>query len=230
LGAGAKLIYVNGFQRRRVFHTKINEFLMEAKMPYAFSLTTRIPASAQEIYDAWLDSLAHSEMTRGEASMSDEVGAAVSAWDGYISGRNLDLVPAERIVQSWRTTEFTDEHEDSIITLTLEDVEGGTLLTLVHSDVPDGQTSYEKGGWEEHYFEPMKEYFANRKRGRVGGKSKTAAPGTKRAAMGTKSKRVTPKTKSVTNKETSKRAATAKAVPKRVMKTKRREAQVKRSK
>ena len=199
-------------------------------MPYAFSLITRIPASAQEIYDAWLDSLTHSEMTRGEASMSDEVGAAVSAWDGYISGRNLDLVPGERIVQSWRTTQFADEHEDSIVTLTLEDVEGGTLLTLVHSDVPDGQTSYEKGGWEEHYFEPMKEYFANRKRGGVGGKSKAAAPKTKRAAMGTKSKRVTPKTKTVTNKETSKRAVAAKAVPKRVMKTKRGEAQGKRSK
>jgi hypothetical protein len=50
-----------------------------------FTLTTTIPASAQEIYDAWLDSLTHSEMTRSEASMSDEVGAEVSAWDGYIS-------------------------------------------------------------------------------------------------------------------------------------------------
>ena len=44
-------------------------------MPYVFRLTTTIPASAQEIYDAWLDSLTHAEMTGGEASMSDEVGA-----------------------------------------------------------------------------------------------------------------------------------------------------------
>ena len=115
-------------------------------MPYAFTLTTTIPASAQEIYDAWLDSLTHSEMTRGEASMSDEVDAEVSAWDRYITGRNLELVPGERIVQSWRTTQFTDEHEDSIITVTLQEVEGGTLLTLVHSNVPDEQTSYEQGG------------------------------------------------------------------------------------
>ena len=52
---------------------------------------------------------------------------------------------------------------DSIITVTLQEVEGGTLLTLVHSNVPDEQTSYEQGGWQEHYFEPMKEYFADRK-------------------------------------------------------------------
>src|SRR6266849_984319 len=143
----------------------------DAQVPYTFTLTTAIPASAQEIYDAWLDSLAHSKMTGGEASMSDEIGAEVSAWDGYITGRNLELVPGERIVQSWRTTQFTDEHEDSTITVTLEEVEDGTLLTLVHSNVPDGQMSYEQGGWQERYFVPMKEYFADRKRAGVGGMS-----------------------------------------------------------
>ena len=58
---------------------------MEGQVPYAFTLTTAIPASAQEIYDAWLDSLAHSEMTGGEADMSEEIDAEVSAWDGYIT-------------------------------------------------------------------------------------------------------------------------------------------------
>src|SRR6202171_4420576 len=90
----------------------------EARVPYDFTLTAVIPASAREIYEAWLDSLAHSEMTGGEAIMSDEVGAEVAAWDGYITGRNLELVPGKRIVQSWRTSEFTDQHEDSIITVT----------------------------------------------------------------------------------------------------------------
>ena len=67
------------------------------------------------------------------------------------------------VYQSWRTTQFTDEHEDSIVTVTLDETNDGTLLTFVHSDVPDGQTSYEQSGWQEHYFEPMKEYFASRK-------------------------------------------------------------------
>ena len=75
-------------------------------MSYSYTLSTVIPASPVDIYRAWLDSIAHSEMTGGEAIMSDEVGADVSAWDGYITGRNLELVPGERIVQSWRTAEF----------------------------------------------------------------------------------------------------------------------------
>ena len=182
-------------------------------MPYAFTLTTTIPASAQEIYDAWLDSLLHSEMTGGKASMSDEVDAEVSAWDGYITGRNVELVPGERIVQSWRTRQFTDEHEDSIITVTFEEAEEGTLLTLVHSNVPEGQTSYEQGGWQEHYFEPMKEYFARRKRAGV----TAAAPNRtrKRASVQTKLKQATPKARTRARTKRSKSAMAAKAKSKR---------------
>ena len=128
-------------------------------MPYTYTLISLIPATAQDIYETWLDSLGHSEMTGSDAIMSDEVGAEVSAWDGYITGRNLELVPGERIVQSWRTTKFTDEHGDSVITVTLEDVDEGALLTLVHSNVPDEQRNYEEGGWESNYFEPMRRYF-----------------------------------------------------------------------
>jgi len=133
-------------------------------MPYSFTLTATIPASPQQIYDAWLDSLAHSLMTGGEAHMSDALGAEVSAWDGYISGRNLELIPGERIVQSWRTSEFADEHDNSIITVTLEKAPDGTLLTLVHSNVPDEQRSYEEGGWQSNYFEPMQEYFGRQRK------------------------------------------------------------------
>jgi uncharacterized protein YndB with AHSA1/START domain len=128
-------------------------------MPYSYTLSAVIPASPAEIYQAWLDSIIHSEMTGGEANMSEEVGADVSAWDGYITGSNLELVPGERIVQSWRTTEFDDAYEDSIVTILLQETDDGTLLTLEHSNVPDAQRSYEEGGWQSNYFEPMTAYF-----------------------------------------------------------------------
>jgi hypothetical protein len=146
-------------------------------MPYDFTLKTVIPASAGEIYDAWLDSVAHFKMTGGKAQMSDKIGAEVSAWDGYITGRNLELMPHQWIVQSWRTTDFTDDHADSVITVMLEDDDEGTLLTLIHSNVPDSLTSYEQGGWQDNYFEPMTEYFSKRA---DPGKSAKAAPIRKR--------------------------------------------------
>ncbi len=188
-------------------------------MPYAFTLTATIPASAQDIYDAWLDSDAHTEMTGGEAAMSDEIGAQVVAWGGYITGRNLELVPGERIVQSWRTSEFTEEHEDSIITVTLEKVAGGTLLTLTHSRVPDGQTSYEDGGWQVHYLEPMQDYFAARKR--PGRKTKAAAPKA-RARAKPKAKHTAAKAKPAASKaKTRAKKRSKRAVVKAKPKTKR---------
>jgi uncharacterized protein YndB with AHSA1/START domain len=167
-------------------------------MPYTFTLTTTIPASARQIYDAWLDSLAHSEMTGSKANMSNEVGADVSAWGDYITGRNLELIPGERIVQSWRTAQFTEGHEDSIITVTLEEAENGTLLTLVHGHVPDDQMSYEQGGWEQHYFGPMKKYFADRIQAETGETSKRTKPrqmGRRAVATTSKLKRAKAKAK-----------------------------------
>jgi uncharacterized protein YndB with AHSA1/START domain len=216
---------------------------MEVPVPYAFTLTTTIAASPQEIYEAWLDSVIHSQMTGGEASMSDETGAEVSAWDGYITGRNLELVPGERIVQSWRTTQFTDEHEDSQIIVTLKAVEDGTLLTLEHTNVPDAQKSYEESGWQKHYFDPMKEYFAKRKRPRTrrtakgvarktkakrarAGAGRTAGPAVRRAkpkraraATRAKAKRVASKARRTVGKKAPKRAAAARAGRPRAKKT-----------
>jgi uncharacterized protein YndB with AHSA1/START domain len=210
--------------------------MQEASMPYAFTLTATIPASAQDIYEAWLDSEAHTAMTGGEAAMSDEIGAQVAAWGGYITGRNLELIPGERIVQSWRTSEFTDQHEDSIVTVTLEEVAEGTLLTLTHSRVPDGQTSYEEGGWQVHYLEPMQDYFAARKR--PVRKTKAAAPKAKakeKSKAKSKAKRATAKAKPAAstaktrNKKKAKRAV-AKAKPKTKKKAKRKTSAGKRRK
>ena len=131
-------------------------------MSYDFTLTSLIPAPPQAIYDAWLDSRGHSEMTGSKATASDAVGGAFTAWDGFIYGKNLELRPHSRIVQSWRTRRFTGKEQDSRVTLTLTSASGGTELKLEHSNLPDGYTGYRDGGCQTHYFEPMKKYFAAR--------------------------------------------------------------------
>jgi uncharacterized protein YndB with AHSA1/START domain len=136
-------------------------------MTYDFKLSCTLPASPEAVYDAWLDSAAHSAMTGATAKVEKRVGGAHTAWDGYIAGKTLELVPAKRIIQSWRTTQFTGADPDSTITVELAPTRTGTRLTLTHSGVPDGQTSYEDGGWQDNYFSPMKAYFGREKsRGR----------------------------------------------------------------
>ncbi len=127
-------------------------------MALEFEISIVIPAKPDEVYRAWLDSKGHSKMTGSKAKVSDKVGGDFSAWDSYISGTNLELKPGKKIVQSWRTSEFADSEEDSRLEITLAPTNGGTKLTLRHSNLPAHGEQYRQG-WVDSYFEPMKEYF-----------------------------------------------------------------------
>jgi activator of HSP90 ATPase len=72
---------------------------------------------------------------------------------------DLALEPDVRIVQSWRTSEFTADDPDSQIEVVLDPIDAGTKITIRHSDVPDTHRSYQEGGWQAHYFDPMRKHF-----------------------------------------------------------------------
>ena len=123
-----------------------------------FTLTTTIKAAAKQIYKSWLSTQRHTKMTGGAAFVSDKEGETFKAWDGYITGRNIELEPYNKIVQSWRSSNFEDNEADSQIEISLSEQGKETILTLKHINVPESGEHYKKG-WEEHYFEPMKRYF-----------------------------------------------------------------------
>lgn len=126
-------------------------------------LVATFPASAKEIYDAWLNGRGHSKLTGAKATASSKVNGKFTAWDGYITGKNLGLEDGKRIVQSWRTSEFPEDAPDSTLEITLEKKPANkTTLTLVHTNIPSGDKQKYTDGWKEFYFEPMKEYFASK--------------------------------------------------------------------
>ncbi len=127
-------------------------------MAINFEVSALILASPPAIYHAWLDSQSHSEMTGSPAQVSPEAGAAFSAWDGYIHGKNLELDPPRRILQAWRTAEFAESDPDSLLEVLLAPENGGTRVTLRHSNLPAHGDQYREG-WVESYFTPMKAYF-----------------------------------------------------------------------
>ncbi len=129
-------------------------------MAYRFKSTQVFPASPKVIHNIRLSSGGHTAMTGSKAKMCARLGGRYTAGAGYISRRNPTLEPGRRIVQSWRTTEFTDADRESKIAVTLTPVKAGTRVTLVHSEVPEGHTSYEHGGWPDYDFKPIEKYFA----------------------------------------------------------------------
>jgi activator of HSP90 ATPase len=142
----------------------------------SFEVSTVLPATPKRLYQAWLNSKDHTNMTGSQASIEDHVGGKHYEWDGYIWGVNLELEPFSRIVQSWRSTEFPADSQDSRLEVRFEAIKGGTKLTLIHSDIPEGQGASYESGWDESYFQPMKQYFKPAKKAAAKTAKTKAAP------------------------------------------------------
>ena len=128
-------------------------------MAISFEVVDIIPESPDVVYQAWLDSAEHTKMSGSPAEVSAEVGGGFSAWEGYISGKNLELEAGVRILQAWRTLEFETDDEDSLLEILFEGLDGGTQITLRHANLPAHGMQYQQG-WVDSYFNPMKDYFA----------------------------------------------------------------------
>ena len=67
-----------------------------------------VPAKPIEVYEAFVDAKKHSAFTGSKATGKGKVGGKFTAWDGYISGKLLELEEGKRIVQEWVTTEWPE--------------------------------------------------------------------------------------------------------------------------
>lgn len=128
-------------------------------MPQSLELSVFLPALPKKIYEAFLSTKKHAAMTGAGAEIDPEVGGEFTAWDGYIEGKNLELVPNKKIVQAWRTSEFPARSKDSRVEILFEKEKTGTRLTLLHTNIPQGQGENYRVGWEDYYFKPMKKFF-----------------------------------------------------------------------
>jgi len=118
----------------------------------------------QVLYKLYMDAKLHTEITSAEAKISDEEGTAYSAHDGYINGKNLQLVKNKLIVQSWKGSDWKKSDLDSTFILLFEKQEDDTLLTMVHANIPEEHAKDIKDGWNQYYWKPWKEYLAKKKK------------------------------------------------------------------
>jgi activator of HSP90 ATPase len=118
-----------------------------------------IHATPQRIYEALLDSKQFAAMTGLPAEIDPKAGGAFSTFGGLITGRNVELIPNQRIVQAWRP-ESWDKGVYSIVKFELKSQGAGTRIVLDHTGFPEGKFGGLDSGWHERYWEPMKKYFA----------------------------------------------------------------------
>jgi uncharacterized protein YndB with AHSA1/START domain len=131
---------------------------------WSFAMSDRIrqeipfTASPQRVYRALTDGKQFSALTGAPADISADEGGAFSCFGGMITGRNVELVPGERVVQAWRAGTW-EAGVYSIARFSLKPQDAGTLLIFEHTGFPEGQGEHLEAGWHANYWEPLKNYL-----------------------------------------------------------------------
>lgn len=114
-------------------------------------------ATPEEVYDALMNTKKHKEFTQSECTISTKVGGKISAYDGYINGKNVELVPGKKIVQLWRDSSWPKDYF-STVTYEFKKTKDGCEMIFTQEGVPRKST-VNKNAWHKYYWQPMKEMF-----------------------------------------------------------------------
>ena len=120
--------------------------------------TVTFKASPHDVYEALMDSKQHAAFTGSRARLSRAVGGRIMAYDDYIAGKNIELVPDQKIVQDWRASDWPEDYF-SRVTFEFTAVPEGTRLDFTHADVPEGTEAEFTQGWTDNYWEPLKAFL-----------------------------------------------------------------------
>lgn len=91
--------------------------------------------------------------------ISREAGGAFSAFGGYITGRQLELIAGQRIVQAWRAASWP-AGAYSIVRFELAADGPHTKLVFDHTGFPQGDADHLLTGWNGNYWEPLAKVLA----------------------------------------------------------------------
>jgi activator of HSP90 ATPase len=121
--------------------------------------TIVLSAAPSQLYETILDPEKHAEFTQAAATNDKKAGGKFTAYDGYISGTNLELVKNRKIVQRWTAADlpkgvFTE------VTFEFKKHEKGTELVFTQKNVPEKSYKELTQGWKDYYWKPLKAAFS----------------------------------------------------------------------
>ena len=129
-------------------------------------------ASRKRIYDALTDEkqfdriielsgvMKEMGLEQHPAKISHQSGGFFSIFGGYITGRQIELVVNERIVQAWREGSWKPGVY-SIARFELLDLGRTTKIVFDHTGFPVGTGRHLAAGWKTHYWEPLQKLLAS---------------------------------------------------------------------
>jgi activator of HSP90 ATPase len=116
-------------------------------------------SNQKRIFEALTDAKQFSKVTGGApAEIENSAGGKFSCFGGMITGRNVELVEYQRIVQAWRVSNWPDGVY-SIVKFELQEEGHSTRLVLDHTGFPEGADEHLAPGWKTNYWEPLAKFL-----------------------------------------------------------------------
>jgi len=122
--------------------------------------TYMINASPAEVWRALTDPEVIELWSDADAEFEPVVGAEYALWDGSICGEIVEVVPRQKLVQTWQPDNW--ERDDSIVTFTLTPVGKKTRVDLLHENVEDSDYAGTSEGWDVYYLGAIKRLFSTK--------------------------------------------------------------------
>jgi activator of HSP90 ATPase len=118
-----------------------------------------IAAEPAEVYAVLADADALSALSGMSGVPGRSAGEEFSAFDGNVTGRQIELVPGQRLVQAWRFPQFAPGTY-SMVSFTLTAEAGGTRLVIEQHGEPDDWHDHIDANWPTFYLTPLENHFA----------------------------------------------------------------------
>jgi Activator of HSP90 ATPase len=117
------------------------------------------PVEPERVYELLTNGAKFGDVTGRPGKGGGSAGAYFSLFDDWLEGRQIELVPNERVVQAWRFTDW-DPGVYSIVRFTLTRDGDGTKLTVDQDGYPTAFHEHLSTNWHPFYFEPIAKHFA----------------------------------------------------------------------
>ena len=124
------------------------------------NLEFRLSGKPARVMQLLTDATLIRKWSGADAVVENKVGGKFEMFDGWVTGEVIKTGENE-LAYTWKTSDWGDDAKPSEVHYMLKgDNEGGTVVTLKHTGLPDEkERDSHKTGWSEYFFDPMEDYM-----------------------------------------------------------------------
>ena len=117
-------------------------------------------ATPTRVYEVLLDAKQFAAFSKDTAEIQGQPGGSFKVFGGRIEGRNIELIPNQRVVQAWRSAAWP-AGDYTIVRFNLVARGSGTRIIFDQAGILQNSAEWKQldKGWPSNYWEPLRKYF-----------------------------------------------------------------------